>query len=158
MWSPWRSEYIGEAGSTDGCFLCDAAAQPTEDVLYTGSEVFVILNAFPYNTGHLMIAPVRHVGEVDGMSREERNEMFDVTASCLPILREAMSCEGFNIGMNLGVAAGAGVPGHAHMHVVPRWSGDTNFMPALADTKVLPEMLRQTREKLSPGFALLASR
>ena len=143
------------AGGSEGCFLCEAATQGNENVLYTGTEVFVILNAFPYNTGHLMVAPVRHVGELEEMTPGERAQMVEVTSSSISIVREAMSCDGFNVGMNLGDAAGAGVPGHAHMHLVPRWKGDTNFMPVLGETKVLPEMLEQTRTKLAPGFERL---
>lgn len=146
---------MGMAGRSQGCFLCDAAADPSDDVLYQRDEVFVILNAFPYNTGHLMVVPFRHVGGLDDMTVSERAEMIEVTSASLGVLQEAMSCEGFNVGMNLGSAGGAGVPGHAHMHVVPRWEGDTNYMAVLGDTKVLPEMLQQTRAKLSPGFARL---
>jgi ATP adenylyltransferase len=117
--------------------------------------VFVILNAFPYNTGHLMIAPNRHVGDVSDMTPAERSELFDVTCKAIEIVRGAMNAHGFNTGMNLGQVAGAGIPGHVHMHVVPRWGGDTNFMPVIGDTKVLPEMLAETAAKLRPGFAAI---
>lgn len=156
MWSPWRSEYMGMAGTDQACFLCEAAADESSDkVLLRARESLVILNAFPYNTGHLMIAPYRHVGELEDMTGSERAEMMELTTASVTIVREAMRCHGFNLGMNLGTVAGAGVPGHAHMHVVPRWGGDTNFMPVLSDTKVLPELLEQTRAKLAPGFAAL---
>jgi ATP adenylyltransferase len=157
IWSPWRSEYMQTAGGDEGCFLCATASgdRPDPNVLHRGAEVFVVLNAFPYNTGHLMIVPYRHVAELDEMSDPERFDMISVTSSAVAIVREAMRCQGFNLGMNLGLAAGAGVPGHAHLHVVPRWGGDTNFMPVVGETKVLPEMLEQTRERLIPGFRSL---
>ena len=118
-------------------------------------HVFVILNAFPYDTGHLMVAPLRHVGDVSDLDTEERHELMDVTSASLDVLREGLAPDGFNVGMNLGRVAGAGVPGHLHVHVVPRWGGDTNFMPVVAETKVLPEMIEQTDAKLRPLFARL---
>lgn len=156
MWSPWRSEYIDLAGKQEGCFLCDAASgEDDANVLHHGAHTFVVLNAFPYNSGHLMIAPHRHVGELDDMSEEERAETMELAAAAVKICRDVLHCEGFNLGMNLGGVAGAGVPGHAHLHVVPRWGGDTNFMPVVGEVKVLPEMLEQTRAKLGPAFARL---
>ena len=152
-------QYVGSTGGDDGgCIFCDHLAEDDDEkanILYRGTEVFVILNAFPYNTGHLMVAPNRHVGDVADMTPEERAELFDVTCKAIEIVRGAMNAHGFNTGMNLGQVAGAGIPGHVHMHVVPRWGGDTNFMPVVGATKVLPEMLAETAAKLRPGFAAI---
>ena len=138
-----------KADEDDGCFLC---APDEAHVLYRSAHVFVILNLFPYNTGHLMVAPDRHVGDLGDLGEDERHDLFDTMANAIAVLGEGMSPHGFNTGMNLGRAAGAGVPGHLHVHVVPRWGGDTNFMPVLGDTKVLPETLDQTAGKLRPLF------
>ena len=147
--------YIKGSERHDTCFLCDAAAAPPEKdeelyVVARGDHAFVILNLYPYNTGHLMVAPNRHVGELDELTHEESDEVWRWTARCIAAHREASGPDGFNIGINLGVAAGAGVPGHLHQHVVPRWGGDTNFMPVLGDAKVLPEMLGETYARLRP--------
>ena len=147
-------QYVGSAGSDDGCIFCDHLAKGDE-VLYRGATAFVLLNAFPYNTGHLMIAPQRHVGEIGELSRDERHELMDLAAESVRIVRDAMSAHGFNVGMNLGDVAGAGIPGHLHLHVVPRWGGDTNFMTTVGETKVLPEMLADTAAKLKPLFGRL---
>lgn len=149
LWTPWRSEYVTKADDDEGCFLCDP---DEEHVLHRSGHVFVILNLFPYNTGHLMVAPVRHVGELWDLTQEERHDLFDTTVRAVEAVRDALSPHGFNTGMNLGRVAGAGVPGHLHVHVVPRWGGDTNFMPVTGGTKVLPETLDQTAAKLRPLF------
>ena len=158
LWSPWRMEYMETAGKPDGCIFCNHLAEGDDDaahIVYRGKTCFVLLNAFPYNTGHVMVAPLRHVGEPSEMSTDERADLFEVTNASIGVIRDAMKPEGFNTGMNLGAAGGAGIPGHLHMHVVPRWGGDTNFMPVTAQTKVLPEMLADTAAKLRPGFAKL---
>ena len=156
MWSPWRSEYIGRGvDDGDGCFFCSHLASDDDKsngILWRGDSVFVVVNAYPYNSGHVMVAPKRHVGEITEAAPDELHDMIDVTQRAVAILSEALNAQGHNVGMNLGDAAGAGVPGHMHMHVVPRWSGDTNFMPAIGETKVLPEMLHQTYVKLRPLF------
>ena len=155
LWSPWRMEYMSTAGKSDGCIFCNHLAENDDEaahIVYRGDTCFVILNAFPYNTGHVMVAPLRHAADVTDLSAEERAELFDVTCRSIEVIRKAMEPEGFNTGMNLGTAGGAGVPGHLHMHVVPRWGGDTNFMSVIGDTKVLPEMLADTAAKLRPGF------
>ncbi|MGH2825715.1 MAG: HIT family protein, partial [Actinomycetota bacterium] len=147
------------AGSSDGgCIFCDHLAEGDDEtgrILYRAERTFVILNAFPYNTGHLMVAPFRHLGDICDLEDDERAELMRVTSQSVAIIREAMGAHGFNVGMNLGIVAGAGIPGHIHMHVVPRWGGDTNFMPVVGDTKVLPEMIEQTDAKLRPAFAAL---
>lgn len=155
LWSPWRMDYVSTAGKSAGCIFCGHLAADDDEkahILYRGPSCFVILNAFPYNTGHLMIAPLRHAGDAADLTDGERIELFDLTCTAIEVIRAAMEPEGFNTGMNLGEAGGAGVPGHLHMHVVPRWRGDTNFMSTVAETKVLPEMLADTAAKLKPGF------
>jgi ATP adenylyltransferase len=143
-------------GGEGECFFCSHLESPDDEktgVLSRGDTTFVVLNAYPYNSGHLMVAPVRHVGELAEVSRAELHELMDTTQRCVSILETAYNAHGFNIGMNLGNVAGAGVPGHLHVHVVPRWGGDTNFMPVVGETKVLPEMLADTYAKLRPLFS-----
>ena len=156
LWSPWRNEYVTTAGSSgDGCIFCDHLAEGDDEkthILWRGEHVFVLLNAYPYNTGHVMIAPLRHVGELNDLSAEERAELMETTNRTVAIIKEAMNADGFNVGINLGSAGGAGIPDHLHIHVVPRWGGDTNFMTTVGDTKVLPEMLADTDSKLRPSF------
>ena len=152
-------QYVSTAtGDEERCIFC--AALETEDdfgtnVLHRGAHAFVILNAYPYNTGHLMIAPNRHAAELDDLSVDERAQLMELVSTSTSFIREGMSCHGFNVGMNLGRVAGAGIPGHLHVHVVPRWGGDTNFMPVVGNTRVLPEMLADTDAKLRPLFARL---
>ena len=152
-------QYISSAtGDDDECIFCKFLASDDDDeshILYRGPTSFVILNAFPYNSGHLMIAPHRHAGELHDLSAEERSELMELTSSAVDILGEAMTPHGYNVGMNLGRVAGAGIPGHLHVHVVPRWGGDTNFMPVVGDTKVLPEMIAETDARLRPLFSRL---
>jgi ATP adenylyltransferase len=161
LWSPWRSEYVTSAGEDESCIFC-AALRSDEDeasgVLYRSDEVFVMLNAYPYNSGHVMVATRRHVGELVELSAGERHGLMDAVAATVGVLSEALHPHGFNMGTNLGRVAGAGVPGHLHVHVVPRWGGDTNFMPVVGQTKVLPEMLADTDAKLRPLFARLENR
>lgn len=159
LWSPWRMQYMSAAGETasSGCVFCAHLAAGDDEaalILFRGERTFVFLNAFPYNTGHLMVAPLRHAGDVGDLDQAERSELFELTCRSVEIVRRAMGAEGFNTGMNLGAAGGAGIPGHLHMHVVPRWNGDTNFMPVTGNTKVLPEMLADTYAKLKPAFDL----
>ena len=158
LWTPWRRAFVEGAADTaqPGCFLCAIAADPTQDarnfVLYRATSVFVLLNLYPYNTGHLMVAPYAHTGDLARLEASVAAELMAVTQRSLVALERVYTPDGFNIGMNLGRAAGAGVPDHLHVHVLPRWNGDTNFMPIVADTKVLPESLDQTYERLEPCF------
>ena len=147
----------GEAGGAGegGCIFCDHLAEANDEragILWRGPLTFALLNAFPYNTGHLMVAPLRHTGDLAELTAEERAELMELTTRAITLVRDVMKAEGFNVGVNLGSVAGAGVPGHVHVHVVPRWGGDTNFMPVVGETKVLPEMLAQTYAKLRPRF------
>ena len=158
LWSPWRMQYVSAADEQTGCIFC-AALEGKEDelthVLHRGEDAFVLLNAFPYNTGHLMIAPTRHAADLSELEVGERTALFELVTHSTEIVKGALKPEGFNVGINLGRAAGAGIPDHVHVHVVPRWAGDTNFMTTAATTKVLPEMLADTAAKLRPGFAPL---
>ncbi len=160
LWSPWRSEYVVTAGEGDECIFCSGLEKGDDEsgVLYRGEQAFVLLNAFPYNSGHVMVAPNRHVGELHDLTDDERSELMVVTTLTVDVIRKGMKPHGFNLGMNLGRVAGAGIPGHLHMHIVPRWGGDTNFMPVVAETKVLPEMLSDTADKLRPLFEELGDR
>lgn len=156
LWSPWRMQYVTSAGGDDACIFCahlEAGDDEAAHILWRGEHVFVLLNAFPYNSGHLMIAPLEHLGHLSELGASARHELMETTTRAVDAVSEAMSPQGFNVGMNLGHAAGAGIPGHLHMHVVPRWGGDTNFMTTVGDTKVLPEMLAETDAKLRPLFA-----
>ena len=156
LWRPWRSEYVTAARSGDDCFLCAHLAAGDDEnsgVLARSERSFIVLNAYPYNSGHLMVAPHRHVADLTALGDAELVELFAETRRAVAALREAYSPDGFNVGMNLGDVAGAGVPGHLHVHVVPRWGGDTNFMPVTGETKVLPEVLADTFAKLRPLLA-----
>ena len=151
-------QYVTTTGNGEGCIFCDLLERGEDEaahILFRGETAFVILNAFPYNTGHLMVAPLRHVSELHDLEPHELSALMDLTSRSVDIVREAMTPGGFNVGMNLGAVAGAGVPGHLHVHVVPRWGGDTNFMTVVGDTKVLPEMIADTDAKLRPRFASL---
>lgn len=146
-------QYISNAKSSGECIFCAEFAPRRSNPLYRTELSVVMLNAFPYNTGHLMVAPGRHVGALDELTTAERHDLMDVTTLATTVIDHAFNPHGYNVGMNLGASAGAGIPGHLHIHVVPRWEGDTNFMPVVAETKVLPEMLAETESKLRPGFA-----
>lgn len=159
IWSPWRYAYI--AAETDMsekavCIFCLAQQDPDKDkenyVLYRAEHNFVILNRYPYITGHLMVAPFAHLGELDAASKAVSDEMMDLAKRCQAALRHIYRPDGFNLGMNLGKSAGAGVADHIHLHIMPRWSGDTNFMTTVAETRVLSEELSMTYQKLRPKF------
>lgn len=156
MFTPWRMRYIEGAREGDGgCVFCDIwAANEDAAVLMAkrGSTAFVVMNLYPYTTGHLLVAPVRHVGAYDALEPEELLEMGVLMQECVRALKEEMHPDGFNIGMNLGRVAGAGVPGHVHWHVVPRWGGDSNFMAVTAETRMVPEEVEESYRRLVPHF------
>jgi ATP adenylyltransferase len=154
IWAPWRIKYI-EMGKVEGCFLCEKSRQANDAenyILFRGKHNLVILNSYPYNPGHLMIAPYRHVANLEDLTREELHEHFEIVSRSPRVLKQVFNPAGFNIGMNLGRVAGAGLDEHIHTHVVPRWQGDTNFMPVLSDVRVVPEALAETYEKLKGKF------
>jgi ATP adenylyltransferase len=152
LWAPWRLEYIQQANEAPGCIFCAEAVGDLPDadslLLVRGETALAILNKFPYSSGHLMAAPARHVGSLDALTDAEVLEIHRLAVAGVAALRDAYSPDGFNLGWNLGHVAGAGIADHVHLHVVPRWSGDTNFMPVLADVKVIPEHLLATRDRL----------
>lgn len=154
IWAPWRIEYVLQA-EKGGCILCGKPAEDNDEpnlILYRGKSNFIILNAFPYNPGHLMVSPYRHIWRLEDLSDTESKEHFDMIKLGVKLLSEITKPAGFNIGMNLGKVAGAGIDDHLHTHIVPRWQGDTNFMPVLANTRVLPEALAATYKKLKDGM------
>ncbi|AEG59327.1 HIT family protein [Desulforamulus ruminis] len=150
LWAPWRSVYIGKPQT--GCIFCEKL-NSTEDkenlVVYRGDKTFVIMNLYPYNNGHLLIAPKRHVGDISELTDDELTELMKVSQEMVRVLRTAFgSPHGFNLGINLGKVAGAGIPGHLHIHVVPRWDGDSNFMAVIGDTRVISEAWHKTYDKI----------
>src|SRR4030067_321326 len=156
LWAPWRVEYILRTEKV-GCFLCETSNGDNDEtnlILHRGKSNFIILNSFPYNPGHLLVAPYRHTGNLDALTDEEAVEHFELTKLSLRLLTQVTKPTGFNIGMNLGKVAGAGLDDHLHTHVVPRWNGDTNFMPVISDTKVLSEALAASYNKLKDGLRI----
>jgi ATP adenylyltransferase len=154
LWAPWRLEYVQAADEQPGCVFCVAYEGDDEErlVVHRGNEAFVLLNKFPYSSGHFMVAPVRHAGDFAELTDDETLEIHALARAGMQSLRDVYAPDGFNLGWNLGRVAGAGVVDHVHLHVVPRWSGDTSFMPVLADVKVMPEHLLETRRKLAAGW------
>jgi ATP adenylyltransferase len=154
LWSPWRLPYVTGTGKEPGCVFCDAlAGEQSELVVFRGATCFVILNKFPYNNGHLMVVPNRHIASLSEATADELCEMMLLAGRAERAIREAYAPHGLNMGINLGKPAGAGITDHLHMHVVPRWNGDTNFMTVVGETRVLPEELTVTAARLRPIFA-----
>ena len=155
LWAPWRLEYIEQADEQEGCVFCLAAEGDDEEklVVHRGRRAFALLNKFPYSSGHLMVAPFRHGPGLAELDDAEALEIHRLAGQALEALATTYGPDGYNLGWNLGRSAGAGVVDHVHLHVVPRWTGDTNFMPVLADTKVIPEALAATAERLRARLA-----
>lgn len=159
LWTPWRMSYIrGDGTDLDGCPFCvlperGRQADAESLILHRGTCVYAILNAYPYNPGHLMAVPYRHVSAFEELNRDELHEMADVSQRAVRALKAASGPHAFNIGINVGGVAGAGIADHIHQHVVPRWGGDTNFMPVIGQTRVLPELLEETYKRLAPAFS-----
>ncbi|MDF9408261.1 MAG: AP-4-A phosphorylase [Pelotomaculum sp. PtaB.Bin013] len=156
IWAPWRSVYIG-GDHGDKCVFCGILESEQDEenlVLLRGDKTFVVMNRYPYTNGHVMVVPKRHVGEIEELTEEEMLELFKNTQKMVKALR-AFNPDGFNVGVNIGRIAGAGVPGHVHIHVVPRWGGDTNFMPVFGDVRVISESLEVTYQKLKDSMAKL---
>lgn len=156
LWAPWRLEYIKQADEQAGCVFCGEATGALRDedslLVALGDTALALLNKYPYSSGHVMVAPRRHVGELGGLTDEESLEIHHLAVAAIDTLGRVYGPGGFNLGWNLGHTAGAGIADHVHQHVVPRWSGDTNFMPVLADVKVIPEHLLETRERLRAAW------
>jgi ATP adenylyltransferase len=156
LWTPWRYQYITKTGDPVDCVFCAAAASEDDKtwlIVYRGAHNFVILNRFPYTTGHVMVVPYQHVAGLDGADDETLVEMIRLGRDCERHLRVVYRPDGLNLGINLGKSAGAGIAGHVHLHVLPRWTGDTNFMSVVGETRVVPEELDTTWEKLRAAFA-----
>lgn len=155
LWAPWRMTYIQEIGKDDECIFC---TKPVKDadrenlILYRGRYCFIMMNLYPYNNGHCMIVPYFHTSECGALSDESALELWKITTKCKDALMRAFNPDGFNIGMNLGRTAGAGIDQHLHMHIVPRWNGDTNFMPVIGEIKVISQDIYQTYDALRPYF------
>jgi len=157
LWAPWRIEYIQNIRKTEqkGCLLCRKPQEENDEaslILYRGKANFVMLNAFPYNPGHLMVAPYRHLADLQSLTDEEAKEHFALIKKGTALLTKVLNPAGFNIGLNLGRVGGAGIEGHLHTHIVPRWEGDTNFMPVLGDTRVVSQALADTYRKLKSAL------
>jgi len=154
LWAPWRMEYI-LSSKEPGCIFCDKPQQSSDRenlIVHRGEHCFVIMNKYPYNNGHLMVVPYRHEAQVENLTGKENGEMMALLQAAVRALKQIMSPHGFNIGMNAGKTAGAGIDAHLHFHLVPRWEGDTNFMPITGNTKVVSEGLWETWEKLRVTF------
>ena len=154
LWAPWRMEYI-QMEKPEECILCEKSSQDSDAInyiLYRGDKNFVVMNKYPYNPGHLMVAPYRHVTGLEELTAGERHEHLDVVSRSVEVLKHVFSPDGFNLGINIGKVAGAGIEDHVHTHIVPRWQGDTNFMPVIADARVIPEALAETYQKLVGKF------
>jgi ATP adenylyltransferase len=154
VWAPWRIQYILQE-KPKGCVLCDKPKENKDEenhIIYRGKLNFIMLNSYPYNPGHLLIAPYRHAASLEDLTRAERNEHFELVACSLPVLKETFKPAGFNIGSNIGKVAGAGIEDHFHSHIVPRWQGDTNYIPVLTDIRVVPQALADTYKLLKGKF------
>ncbi|MEW6717767.1 MAG: HIT domain-containing protein [Chloroflexota bacterium] len=155
IWSPWRMKYIQEHNLVEGCVFCEAQSHedgPDNLIVFRGRRAYVILNRYPYTSGHLMIVPYKHLPSLENLDKKTRDEMMDLVVEGIRVLREMYAPQAFNIGVNIGEAAGAGVAEHVHMHIVPRWTGDTSFITTLGETRVLPESLEDTYDRVSSGW------
>ncbi len=151
MWAPWRMEYI-LGDKEKGCIFCEAISKQDDLTLYKGRVTMVVMNKFPYINGHLLVAPNRHIPALDRLNRDEMGYLLETVEQSIEILKKVMNPDGFNVGLNLGRVAGAGVEEHLHFHIVPRWSGDTNALTVFADIRVIPEHLKDTYNNLKPYF------
>lgn len=154
LWAPWRMKYI-LCDEEEGCLFCEKPKLGRDEevyILHRTARSFVMLNKYPYNNGHLLLAPFRHLAEIEKLSKEEMLDLLSLTQQCVRVLKEELNPHGFNIGMNIGDVAGAGVKDHFHLHIVPRWQGDTSFMPVVASTSVMPQALSDSYAKLKRRF------
>jgi ATP adenylyltransferase len=155
LWAPWRMGYILSNDKDNGCIFCPGKSRDKDEerlILSVGTHTLVVMNRYPYNNGHLLVAPVKHVGGLEQLNDEEALDLLGMVRKTVGILREVMNPEGFNVGLNLGRVAGAGMEEHLHFHVVPRWKGDTNFMTVLGDVRVISEHIKETYKKLLPYY------
>lgn len=155
LWAPWRMDYIRSDKEGQPCVFCPGEEREQDEerlILHVGRHCMVVMNRFPYNNGHLLVAPVRHVAGLEGLTDEEMLDLFRTVQGASDVLRDVMNPEGFNVGVNLGRVAGAGMEDHLHIHIVPRWNGDSNYMTVLGEVRVIPEHLRETYRILRPCF------
>jgi len=159
IWAPWRLDYV-VAEKSDNCILCQKRDTPADDianlVLYRGNHNYVLLNTFPYNSGHVMVVPYRHVDDLTSLEVEEAGELMQIAQWCVQALQETLGTGGINLGMNIGQPAGAGIDDHIHLHIVPRWSGDTNYMTTVANTRIVPQSLEDSARQLRPVIQRIA--
>lgn len=158
LWAPWRIDYILGKEREPGCIFCTKPASSEDEenlIAHRADGAYTIMNKFPYNNGHVLVVPYRHVSDICLLSPEENSLLVQEVTRAIEALRKVMNPDGFNVGINLGVVAGAGIAEHVHYHVVPRWNGDTNIMPVLADVRVIPQHLRETRDKIYEAFVQL---
>jgi ATP adenylyltransferase len=157
LWSPWRYPYLTEAAKPEGCIFCTKAAANRDEewlIVFRGEHNFVVLNRFPYTSGHVMVVPYQHVPDLSGLDDKIATELMALTRACERHLRSVYRPDGLNLGMNIGESAGAGIAGHIHMHVLPRWTGDANFMTTVSQTRILPEELAVTWRRIKEAFAV----
>ena len=155
LWAPWRMEYL-ERDEVESCIFCEKPAEHNDQanlLLYRGKRAYILMNLYPYSNGHLMVAPNKHLGRLEDLDRETRIEIMELTTLCTKLLKRTMNPAGFNIGANMGKAAGAGFDEHFHMHIVPRWIGDTNFMPVVGETRVIPESLKESYQRFQQALS-----
>ncbi len=154
LWAPWRMKYI-KSSKSEGCIFCEKIKANQDEaslILTRGEHAFVMLNAYPYNNGHLMVSPYQHTSSLEGLPESTLLDLMRLTQRAMAALRAALKPEGMNIGVNIGKMAGAGIDAHVHLHIVPRWGGDTNFMPVAAEVRVIPQLLEETYRELAPYF------
>ncbi len=155
LWSPWRMKYVTDTENPDGCVFCTAPAQADDAarlIVHRGKDCFAILNRYPYTSGHLMVVPFAHVSSIELLTPDVRAELFEMVNRAIGVLREVYHPDGFNVGINMGEAAGAGIAEHAHVHIVPRWAGDTSFMSTVGETRVIPEELGVTWQRIREAW------
>ena len=155
LWAPWRMEYVVSGQKGGPCIFCPGTDRDVDEerlILYVGAGSMVMMNRFPYNNGHLLVSPIRHVPGLDQISNEERLDLLQMVQKSINVLKKVMNPEGFNVGLNLGIVAGAGLEDHMHFHIVPRWKGDTNWMAVLGEVRVIPEHIKETHKKLRVEF------
>lgn len=159
LWAPWRIKYV-RMEKVHSCIFCKFPEERDDEknlILYRGKRAFIIMNNYPYNPGHVMIAPYRHVANIEDLTSEEVHDIHTLTSLAIKAIKKSMKPQGFNLGINIGKAGGAGIEGHIHLHIVPRWNGDTNFMPVISDTKVIVQEIKESYRELRESIEIILS-